>query len=47
MYNKESEGGIRFDDKTLDIDWKVSEENIQLSAKDKELPTFDEYRNSL
>ncbi len=35
-YTKTAEGGIRFDDPTLDIDWGVSKP--QVSAKDRELP---------
>ncbi len=39
FYNKESESGIFYGDKELNIDWKVSGETI-LSNKDKCLPTF-------
>jgi len=39
-YNKESEGGIIYDDKTLNIDWKIPEDRVIVSQKDKELPTF-------
>ncbi|MDA9199460.1 dTDP-4-dehydrorhamnose 3,5-epimerase [Schleiferiaceae bacterium] len=37
------EDGIRYDDKQLNIDWKISEEDIQLSLKDKNLSTFKEF----
>lgn len=39
-YNKESEGGIIYNDKDLNIDWKLSEAEVQLSEKDKLLPEF-------
>jgi dTDP-4-dehydrorhamnose 3,5-epimerase len=38
FYNKESEGGIRFDDPQLNIDWKVPTEKAIVSDKDKQLP---------
>ncbi|WP_418510441.1 dTDP-4-dehydrorhamnose 3,5-epimerase [Corallibacter sp.] len=41
FYNKESEGGIIFNDKTLNIDWKLPESECLLSEKDKILPTFE------
>jgi dTDP-4-dehydrorhamnose 3,5-epimerase len=37
-YNKSSEGGVRFDDPELNIDWRISPENLIVSDKDKELP---------
>ena len=40
QYNKESEGGIIYNDPTLNIDWKVSTEFERISEKDLELPTF-------
>jgi dTDP-4-dehydrorhamnose 3,5-epimerase len=39
-YAPESDSGIRFDDKELNIDWGLSEEEIQLSVKDKNLILF-------
>ena len=39
-YNKESEGGIIYNDPTLNIDWKVSEHFKRISEKDLVLPTF-------
>ena len=39
-YNKESEGGIIYNDPTLNIDWGVSDFFVRVSEKDLELPTF-------
>jgi dTDP-4-dehydrorhamnose 3,5-epimerase len=33
-YNKESEGGIRFDDPSLGIDWRLPREEIRVAQKD-------------
>jgi dTDP-4-dehydrorhamnose 3,5-epimerase len=41
FYNKESEGGIRFDDASLNIDWKIPVEKAIISEKDKVLPALD------
>lgn len=38
FYNKETEGGIRYDDPFLNIDWRVPVEQAILSEKDLELP---------
>lgn len=38
VYNKASEGGVRFDDPDLGIDWKISPKDAILSDKDKVLP---------
>ncbi len=43
-YNPKGEGGIIYNDKTLNIDWKVKNEIV--SDKDKNLPSFAEYNNS-
>ncbi|TXE19104.1 dTDP-4-dehydrorhamnose 3,5-epimerase [Psychroserpens burtonensis] len=45
FYQKDSEGGILFNDKDLNIDWGISEDEIILSDKDKILPTLSEYLN--
>lgn len=42
FYNKESEGGILWNDTDLNIDWKLPTEVIQLSEKDKIQPFFKE-----
>jgi len=43
LYCKESEGGIRFDDPALGIDWRVEKGKELLSDKDKVLPFFTEF----
>jgi dTDP-4-dehydrorhamnose 3,5-epimerase len=40
FYNKASEGGIRFDDKTLNIDWGMDLKDAIVSEKDLVLPDF-------
>jgi dTDP-4-dehydrorhamnose 3,5-epimerase len=42
-YSKENEGGIVWNDKSLNIDWKIAEADVLLSDKDKVLPTLEEY----
>ena len=42
LYAPEHESGIRFDDPTLNIDWKVPHEKALLSEKDRKLPLFKE-----
>ena len=43
-YNKESEGGILWNDPALQIDWGI--EDPIVSEKDKVLPTFETYKDS-
>lgn len=43
-YSKESEGGIRWDDPQLKIDWQIDDVEVQLSEKDKILPFFGSHR---
>lgn len=40
-YHKASEGGIIYNDKTLNIDWKLSEDHLIISEKDRVLPSFE------
>jgi len=40
-YNKEAEGGIMYNDTTLNIDWKLPIETLIISEKDAILPTFE------
>ena len=42
LYSPQNEGGIRFDDPELAIDWKVPMGKVLLSDKDKKLPLFKE-----
>lgn len=42
-YNKESEGGIRFNSPELEIDWKIEFDKLKLSPKDIVLPSFSEF----
>jgi len=39
-YSKTHEGGIRYDDPTLGIDWQIDLKDAVLSEKDLELPGF-------
>ncbi|WP_306353540.1 dTDP-4-dehydrorhamnose 3,5-epimerase [Flavobacterium sp. '19STA2R22 D10 B1'] len=41
LYHKDSERGIRYDDPTLNIDWKVAPEDAIVSEKDLVLGSFD------
>ncbi|QFZ54439.1 dTDP-4-dehydrorhamnose 3,5-epimerase [Oceanihabitans sp. IOP_32] len=41
FYNKEAEAGIIFNDKYLDIDWQLNEEDFIVSEKDLVLPKFE------
>ena len=40
VYNKDSERGIRFDDPTLNIDWKVDTKDAIVSEKDLVMPSY-------
>ncbi|MBN2166257.1 MAG: dTDP-4-dehydrorhamnose 3,5-epimerase [Marinilabiliaceae bacterium] len=42
LYNKESEGGINYADKQLNIDWMIPTEKAIVSPKDMLLPYFNE-----
>jgi len=45
-YNREAEGGIRFDDASLGIDWRIPAADAIISEKDRELPLFAACRNN-
>lgn len=45
-YNKPSEGGIIYNDKTINIDWQIETDLVQLSDKDKILPTLENAINT-
>jgi dTDP-4-dehydrorhamnose 3,5-epimerase len=44
VYEPTQEGGILFSDKDIGIDWKVPLSSIQLSDKDKVLPTIKQLK---
>ena len=46
-YNKESEGGVIYNDKDLNIDWKLNEEEIVLAEKDEKLKAFKEFTKNI
>ncbi|WP_299054246.1 dTDP-4-dehydrorhamnose 3,5-epimerase [uncultured Polaribacter sp.] len=39
-YNKESESGVIYNDKDLNVDWQLNEDEVLLSEKDEKLPLF-------
>ena len=43
-YNKESEGGIIYNDVELNIDWLLPDEKLKISEKDLMLPTLKKAR---
>jgi len=44
FYNKASEGGIAYDDPTLNIDWQIPTKDLLLSEKDMVNPAFGTHR---
>ncbi|EJF54138.1 dTDP-4-dehydrorhamnose 3,5-epimerase [Saprospira grandis DSM 2844] len=46
FYHKASEGGIRYDDPQLNIDWQIDLAQAILSEKDLELPHFGQQRKA-
>ena len=46
FYNKQSEGGIRYDDPLLNIDWQIPENKRIISEKDKVHPGIFECKNN-
>ena len=46
FYHKESEGGIRYDDPQLGIDWNLPAGQATVSTKDLDLPLFADCRNN-
>ena len=47
LYNKASEGGIIYNDKTIGINWQIDTSEILLSEKDAALPTLNEAKDSI
>ncbi len=41
FYNKESEGGISYNDKTINVNWDFPVEELIISEKDKVQPTLE------
>jgi dTDP-4-dehydrorhamnose 3,5-epimerase len=46
FYNKQSEGGIIYNDPALHINWQVPNDKMILSPKDTEYPVFARCRNN-
>ena len=46
LYNKESEAGLLYNDPSVNIDWKISTENLIISDKDKVWPTLENIRDN-
>ncbi len=46
-YSPQHEGGVRYDDPTLAIDWQLPPEAIILSEKDSKLPRLGQHRRKL
>lgn len=46
FYNKESEGGIKYDDATLNIDWQFLVDELIISEKDMHLPNLENARKA-
>ena len=44
FYNKTSESGILFNDKSLNIDWGFTTDQLTISEKDLELPLFKDLK---
>lgn len=45
-YNKDSEGGIAWNDPFLQIDWKIPMEKVVVSEKDAHYPGFEKCENN-
>jgi len=46
FWNKETEGGIMYNDAQLNIDWKIPEEKVIISKKDMGFPRFENSRHN-
>jgi dTDP-4-dehydrorhamnose 3,5-epimerase len=44
FYSKDNEGGIRYNDPKLGVDWEIPEDKQLLSEKDEGLPVFGGHR---
>ncbi|GAA4830413.1 dTDP-4-dehydrorhamnose 3,5-epimerase [Algivirga pacifica] len=43
FYNPKAEGGVIYNDQSLNIDWGIPEEDMIISEKDQQLPTFSSF----
>ena len=43
-YSPNHEGGLLWNDTTLNIDWQIKTEDVKLSEKDKTLPSFADFK---
>ena len=46
FYNKDSEGGLIYNDPKVNIDWQFPTEDLLISEKDSILPTIDKARKA-
>jgi dTDP-4-dehydrorhamnose 3,5-epimerase len=46
LYNKQSEGGVAYNDPALNIDWGIPAAKMLLSPKDTEYPTFADCKHN-
>lgn len=46
FYDKSAEGGVRYDDASLAIDWRIPPEKVVTSEKDERLPLMGEHLDS-
>lgn len=46
FYNRESEGGILYNDETLNIDWKILPSEMIISEKDQKFSTFKNFKDA-
>ena len=46
FYNKESEGGLLYNDPTVNIDWNFPKEELLISEKDLVLPTLEKAKKA-
>lgn len=46
FYNKESEGGILYNDPELNIDWQIPQDKAVISDKDRVQPLFADCKNN-
>jgi dTDP-4-dehydrorhamnose 3,5-epimerase len=45
VYDADSDGGVRWDDPDIGIDWGVTAEGLTLSDKDRRAPAFREWKS--